>query len=351
VIRALLFALATLATTGCIAPAPTAQLIYYPQPGPAARAVHLVSFNALGDLVPKTAAFVYLITGGGASPFVRTPAGIDFRNDHLYICDTGSGVVHDWNLATGSARTIGASHDGSLITPVDVAVDDAGTIFVADTGVNQVVAYDVAGSLKHKIVPADAKTYRPVALAVHADKLYVTDVARHRVDVFDASTGAPLDSFGKPGSATGSLYYPTGIATNAAGQAIVSEMMNSRVQVFDENGQVMQTFGQPGNRYGDMGKPKHVTVAPDGVIFVADAEFQRIHLFDDQGRLLMLLGGSKPETNETLMPLGVAIAASLPSPVADLVPDGFSASYFLFVTSSTGDKRISLYAIGKQRPR
>ena len=108
--------------------------------------MHLVSFNALDDLRPRTATFIDLISGGGAGPFVRTPAGIDFRNDHLYICDTGAAVVHDWNLATGSARRIGASDDTPLVTPVDVAVDDAGNILVADTGLRQVMVFDASGS-------------------------------------------------------------------------------------------------------------------------------------------------------------------------------------------------------------
>jgi len=100
-----------------------------------------------------------------------------------------------------------------------------------------------------------------------------------------------------------------------------------------------------------MGKPKHVAVGPDGTIFVADAEFARIQMFNAAGQLLMLLGGDGSAPGSTPMPLGVAIADTLPERLASLVPAGFHAQYYLFTTNTVGSRRIGLFAIGSTDAR
>jgi len=71
----------------------------------------------------------------------------------------------------------------------------------------------------------------------------------------------------------GQFYFPMGLATDGAGHLFLSDMMNSRVQVFDGKDHAVLSMGQTGDRYGDMGKPRQLAVGPDGVIFVADPEF------------------------------------------------------------------------------
>ena len=65
------------------------------------------------------------IRGGSISPFVDTPAGVAYKNNRLYICDTGLNGVHVWDLSTGQADRVGTSGEVILQKPVDVAVDDA----------------------------------------------------------------------------------------------------------------------------------------------------------------------------------------------------------------------------------
>ncbi len=103
------------------------------------------------------------------------------------------------------------------------------------------------------------------------------------------------------------------------------------------------------NCHGDMGKPRHLAVGPDGVIFIADVEFGHVHLFDYRGRLLTLLGGHEDKPGGTPMPVSVAVASLLPDLVAAPVPADFQPACFLFVTSSTGTRRISRFAVGSPR--
>ena len=134
------------------------------------------------------------------------------------------------------------------------------------------------------------------------------------------------------GTEEGQFLFPIGLARDGAGNVLVSEMLNGRVQVLGADLEPQRTLGQPGDRYGDFGKPKHLAVGPDGVIFVADAAYGHLTLFDGEGRLLMLLGDGRG------MPFGVAATASeVPVCLAELVPDDFDAHYFLFVSHTTGE--------------
>jgi DNA-binding beta-propeller fold protein YncE len=342
----MLVAITLPAFSGCGAKQITADLAYFPPPPAEPHAVHIKSFNQLHELVPSRPSLLEVLRGGSISPFVDTPAGIAYRNGHLYVCDTGTNAVHDWDLRTGKAKQIGTQGETVLAKPVAVAVDEAGAVYVADTGLANVVVFDAAGREIRRLRPPPRDTFKPTAVAIHGGKLYVADIATHQIDVFSIDDGRHLTSFGRVGSGPGEFYFPMGLCTDARGRLFLSDMMNARVQVFDAAHHPVLSMGRPGNRYGDMGKPRHLAVGPDGVVFVADAEFAHVHLFNDRGQLLMLIGGREDEPGGTPMPVGVAVATELPDNVTALVPVDFRASYYLFVTNTIGRHRINLFAVG-----
>ena len=212
-----------------------------------------------------------------------------------------------------------------------------------------VLAYDGTGRLIRRLRAPGRDGYRPAAVALHGGRLYVADIHAHYVDVFSACDGAFLDSFGGLGSEEGRFYFPMGVTVDAGGNVYVADMMNSRVQVFDDQHAPFLSIGQRGNRFGDLGKPRHLAASPDGVLFIADVEFAHVHLFNRRGQLLMLLGGPEDKPGGTPAPVGVALAANLPESFASLVPKDFCAQYYLFVSNTTGSKRLSLFAVGAPR--
>ncbi len=338
----------TLPTIGCNSPQGKPQWVYFPPPPDAPRVVHLLSFNRLHELVPPQASWVDFFRGIATSPWVGTPMGIAYHDDSLYICDTHANCVHAWNLATGSAKRIGAG--GDLKKPVAVAVDDSGTVFVADTIRGEVVGFDPASQEIRRFRPGDRSNYRPVAVAVSKTDLYVADIVNHRVDIYSTETGKLSKSLGRPGSREGDFYYPSGVAVGPGGRIYVADMMNARVQVFDEKGNFLHSIGAPGNHYGNLGKPRDVAVAHDGTVFVADAEFGYVHLFDAQGRLLLVVGGPRDRPGGTPLPNGIAIATLVPRKLQELAPGGFIPRYYVFVSNTTGRKRLALFAVGSPEP-
>jgi len=348
--------------TGCATKRLQPEWVYFPAPPATPHVVHLKSFNSLSDLVPPHVTFVDMIRGESPSPYVEKPAGIDYRDGHLYVCDTGLNVVHDWNLATGDVRRIGRHGKVVLQKPVDVAVGVGGTLFVADTNRREVIAFDESGTFRERYRPSNGDAFRPTAVDVTDGKdpmLAVTDAANHGISLFTPGDGglfkrgdgtALFDTISKGANKP---YFPTGVAIeapsndlNKGGTVFVSDVFQSRILAYDTKGGTTRAIGQPGDRYGDLGHPKHLDVGPDGVIFVADSAFRCVHLFNQKGRLLMLLGGPDNQPGGTPMPLGVAVAPSLPENLQPLVPPDFDAHYYLFVTNTVGTKRISLFAVG-----
>ena len=336
-----------LLATGCASPQWTAEPVYFPPPPSSPHAVHLKSFNSLDAMVPLRPTFSDLLRGGPIRPFVETPAGIAYQNGHLYICDTGLRTVHDWDLSTGEAKRLGTGGEHPLITPIAVAVDPRGTVYVADTGRGEVVSFDAAGAPGAVFKPPNRDSYRPVALTVRGDELLVADVTGAQIDAFSTMDGHLTRSIAASGA--DQQFFPMGLAVDATGRTYVADMMGGRVLVFGSDQTPTQTIGRRGDRYGDMGQPRHLAVGPDGVLFVADAEFAHVHLFNGEGRLLMFIGGPQDQPGGTPLPVGVAVAPTLPNRLTSLVPADFNARYFLFVSNSVGSRRISLFAIGERR--
>ncbi len=334
-------------STGCLANRRTPDIVYLPPATTPAHAVHLKSFNSLSDLVEPKQSWLDVLRGGAASPFVARPSGVEYKDHKLFVCDAESAVIHVWNLDTGEASLLDA--EGQLQKPVAIAVDEAGTVFVADTKLSKVISVTQVGSIVQSFKPPDRERFRPVALGVKDDRLFVADIESLKLDVFSTSDGLWIKSIDLPENDDKKKALPMGIAFDNTGRVFVSDMMGSRVITLNEDGSASAEFGQAGNRYGDLGKPRGIAIGPDGILFVADSDFAHVNLFDDQTSLLMVLGGTGHKFGSTAMPVDIAIAPTLPKSLADWIPDDFRADYFVFVANSLGVSRINLFAIGKSR--
>ncbi|MDR2676289.1 MAG: hypothetical protein LBC18_15855, partial [Opitutaceae bacterium] len=97
----------------------------------------------------------------------RSPRGIAVDGGYLYMADTGNSLIREINLATGEIRTIagrpgaqpthghqaGSGTDAILDHPRDLALDDSGNIYVADTG-NAAIRHIAPDDLVTTLMPA-----------------------------------------------------------------------------------------------------------------------------------------------------------------------------------------------------
>ncbi len=347
-----------IAMAGCREPGglygPARTRAVYPEPPMPPRLIQLGLIRDWQDVEPRPNLLAEWFIGPTlAKPVIRKPGGMCSSDGVLYVCDVELAVVYRVDFANRRMELLG-DPDRALGKPVDVAVGSEGRVFIADTDREAVLEMNGAGKVQRVfrideagVDEAGKGKFRPVAVAVHGQSLYVANVADHNVVVFDVTNGRVLKTIGQLGNGKGEFHFPTDVVVTDT-ELYVLDMMNCRVQIFSREGEWRRSFGGPGNRPGFLGRPKRMAVGSDGTIFVVDAALQRVHVFDSEGRILMAIDGNRKDTPALTLPNGVCIEPTLVPAIVNGLPDDFRAAYLLFVADQVADPRIEVYAFGTQ---
>ncbi|HEY0584030.1 MAG TPA: hypothetical protein VGE94_17740, partial [Chloroflexota bacterium] len=95
----------------------------------------------------------------------------------------------------------------------------------------------------------------PVGLAQDgAGNLYVVDAGSHHVYKL-AADGSLLATFGSHGTAAGQFERPTAVALDAIGNLFVADTANSRIQKLSSTGVPLATWGSYGSAAGQFNGP------------------------------------------------------------------------------------------------
>jgi tripartite motif-containing protein 71 len=218
-------------------------------------------------------------------------AGLAVANDRIYVADQYSHRVIVFNTADGQLLESIGSYGTTGTRTFGLAIDASGHLFLADRNSGKIRKLDpnyetvvVFGGLGTSDGEFEALT--DLAVSPDGQRVYAIDESRHRVQIFDAQSGAFLGKFGSNGSGNGQFRFPAGLAVGANGRVYVSDRDNHRVQIFDANGTFLSKFGQEGAFDGYFNSPRGVTVMPNGGVAVADHGNKRIQIFDQDGKFL-----------------------------------------------------------------
>jgi DNA-binding beta-propeller fold protein YncE len=231
---------------------------------------------------------------------------------NLLVSDTGANAVCFLDLTRKKWVRWESVGKTRFKSPVAVARHGS-TIFVADSVLGKVLAFDEKGKLQFEIT---SELERPSGLAFRGDRLFVTDAQRHQVVLYDLG-GKFISKFGRRGSGPGEFNFPTHINVDAAGRIYVTDSMNHRIQVFDANGQFVRAFGSAGDGPGHFSRPKGVAADSAGHVYVVDAVFDNVQIFDETGRLLLNWGEAGQAPGEFWLPNAIVITRTDEIYVAD----------------------------------
>lgn len=256
-----------------------------------------------------------LLIGGTEARLIR-PMAVVANNGVVFVADPGANGVHRFDQRAARYDLIFADGGHALPSPVGLALGSAGEVYVADSGLAQIL-----------VIRPGAKTATPLALAQMAQptgiafdrgngNLYVVDTGAHRVNVFKRD-GAMAFSFGERGIAAGEFNYPTLIWLDPAGRLYVTDSLNFRIQLFDRQGKYLSKFGQAGDGSGDNMRPKSVATDSHGHVYVVDALLNSLQIFDPQGRYLLSVGGIGGDRGEFWLPAGIFIGENDTIYIAD----------------------------------
>src|SRR5271166_386599 len=223
------------------------------------------------------------------------PYGIAIDSKGLvYVADQKVGAVFIFNTETRDATLIKNGVDAHFGWINGLAIDDGDRLFVSDGKMHRVLVFnpkhEVEGQINEGLVD-------PVGLAIDNDNrfLYVVDEQQDEVFVYDADTLKLLRHIGTPGkkhtlTTPGDFGGASNVAVDADGNVYVTDTINSRVEIFDADGQFINTFGKAGDGPGYLFKPKGIAIDCDGHIWVADEYQDRLQVFNREGQLLTFIG-------------------------------------------------------------
>ncbi len=230
----------------------------------------------------------------------------------ILVADSYVGSVFIFDLEQNKVSFIRNGIEGRFKTIIGLAIDDADRLFVSDADLHHVSVFDANGKLESSF--GDDILGRPSGMAVDTENrfLYVVDIGKEQVAVFDADSYKFLRYVGGPpkklnDDSPGTFTKPSNVAVDADGNVIVCDTFNNRIQIFDPDGNFISMFGKNGDAPGTFTRPKGVAVDRDGHIWVADAMQNRVQIFDKEGHLLAYFGSAGTEAGQFGLATGMYI--------------------------------------------
>ena len=326
-----------------------AGVTFYPPPPDEPRIQFLTSLNSEDDLGSKSKFSDFVVGTDKVYRPLWKPYGIAVHSNKLYVCDTQPANLAVIDPAAQKFRYIRpAGQQAAMKVPIGVAVDADGTIYVTDTGREQVLRYSQEGDL----ISAMGKRgeMRPCGIALTADKIYVTDLSNHCVRVYAKATRELLFTVPRKADEKSKLFSPTNVAVDDDGRIYVSDTGGFYVNIYDPQGNYLQTIGELGIEPGRFALPKGIAVDREKRIYVVDAATAVIQLFDSQGRLLMFFGEPKSSGPGGLyLPAGITIDYERVPFFEKFAAPGTKLEYIIFVTNQAGLQKVSAYGFLRKR--
>jgi len=272
--------------------------------------------------------------GPATAATLNTPSGITIDGaGNLYIADTGNSAVRKITAATGIITTVagngtaGYNGDNVLATaatlnaPMGVTVDGGGNLYIADTHNHRIRLVTFATGLISTVAGSGATnpttgsgTFSgdggPAVLAGlnypytvafdTAGNMYIPDSGNNRVREASASTknistfaGTGAGGYNGDGIAAtaATLYSPSGLAFDPAGNLYISDSGNSRIRKVSSVDSTITTFAGNGNGLYYVGtgvatlagiySPIGLWFDQKGNLYIADYFDQRIREVQD----------------------------------------------------------------------
>jgi DNA-binding beta-propeller fold protein YncE len=227
-------------------------------------------------------------SGPADDELLRTPMGVALdASGNVWISDTGRSRVEEYTKDGTYVRTIGQDGGvGGLVSPYGLAVDDArGRVYVADFYTRMVQIFTLDGGYVGHL-PADdqrlgvfgADGFSPYdvtlldgrIVASSNDGLYVFDQDGHVIDRW----GGTVKGHNVRGADWGSFNFPDSIVADPTTERIyVADSLNRRVVALDAQGNWLWASGRAdvnGKLKGFWQLPRGVAVGSDGRLYVVD---------------------------------------------------------------------------------
>jgi sugar lactone lactonase YvrE len=243
--------------------------------------------------------------GAASDAQFNGPDGIALApSGDLYVADADNRrirkVAPDGTVTTVAGDGRPGARDGPALTaqflyPTGVAVDQSGTLYVADRGghtIRTITPQGVVSTLAGDGRPGytdgmgtTAQFHDPMSVAVdRSGRLFVTDSGSHAIRMITPQglvstlAGSPRSGSSDGTGRAARFSWPTGLALDAAGNLYVADSNNALIREVTPDGVVITLagLGHPGSEDGPGSMagfhfPTGVAVDREGDVYVADS--------------------------------------------------------------------------------
>lgn len=193
---------------------------------------------------------------------------------------------------TGSFPHINENKKFLYSRPISVLANKDGSIWVAAYASNELVKFDVNGSLIKRARGSIGGLDRPMdVIRLSSGNLAVSEFAGDRISILGAD-GSFKKTIGSKGRGEGQFVGPQYLAEDEFGNLYVSDFGNSRITVLDADGNGLLSFGSKTQDFEGFKSPTGVAVCGER-IFVADSISGAIYEFDRAGNYTGVLVNEK----------------------------------------------------------
>ncbi|QGG57371.1 S-layer homology domain-containing protein [Paenibacillus sp. B01] len=215
----------------------------------------------------------------------------DLNNNRIQKLSADDSTWSQWRVTTIAS----SSRLGGFNSPVGVAVDDSGNMYVADLLNSRIQKLTLSTHTWSEWGAGGGATgsglgefYAAAGVAVdHNGNVYATDYGNNRVQKLTVATNTWSDwgaGNGQAGSGLGEFSVPIGVTVDGSGNVYVADMENDRIQKLTVSTNTWSEWGKagggPGSGLGEFDGPVGVAVDDGGNVYVADVYNNRIQKLD-----------------------------------------------------------------------
>ena len=290
-------------------------------------------------LTPGVISTILPLLASSTSQPTYEQLALDPQGD-VFVADKTDGLVYVWCAGVNSAISCagkgahnifvgpsGAVATATLNTPMAVALDAAGNLFITQNGANNVLRVDasthvvttvagtgVAGFSGDNGLATNATLHNPTGIVATSDStLYIADTGNNVIRRVDGITGVITTAVGVAGSGGGYgdgglatqayLNNPFGLALDDQLRLYIADTANSVIRRVDPVTGIIQTVagingsaGFTGDTYyatnAHLASPLGVAVDAAGDLYIADAGNARIRRVDTLSGFIETIAGS-----------------------------------------------------------
>ena len=263
---------------------------------------------------------------GTTATQLKSPSGLVVNSSgNILVADTNNHNIRNLNYLSGSnyiisgpfvggysqqaGDTNGGTGFSKLFFPIGVCIDQAGNLYVADSGNCLIRKISSSGSATTLAGisnfhggnegyidgnGASAKFSTPSGVAVDASgNVYVADTNNHRIRKITSSgvvstfAGSGVAGFSDGSATVAKFNYPTGITIDTAGNLYIADKTNHRIRKITPSGLVSTIAGSGIAGFTDaagilakFNSPSGIAIDSSGNLFIADTSNHRIRMID-----------------------------------------------------------------------